>query len=350
MKMIRYSLPDRKGFRQILNGAQCDLYTIANETISLSATSYGARLVSLITKDKEGNDVDVVLGFASVDEYITAHDPYYGAIVGRIANRIKNGTFSLNGKEYHIPINNGPNTLHGGPKGFHAQMWQTAIEEDSITFSRIATDGEEGFPGEVEVKVKYSLNENVLRIEYWMNAKSDTVISLSNHAYWNLSGEGSQSILDHKLFINANTYTPVDGDLIPIGTRENVNGTPFDFLHEKEIGSSIDYRSDQLINGKGYDHNWVLNNTKALRIFSPVSGIAMEIDTDSPGIQFYSGNYLNGNDIGRSGNGYGYRSAFVLEPQQFPNAVNEPSFGNIVLRTNEVRTSWAEYRFFLNSH
>jgi aldose 1-epimerase len=313
-------------------------------------SSYGARLVSLNVPDKNGIMTGVVLGFDSTQQYEQSGGAFYGATIGRYANRLAKGKFVLEGKSYQISINDGVNTLHGGKNGFNSKFWvANQPDEQTIVFSYISKDNEEGFPGNLELTVTYTLTDsNELRIEYNATPDNTTVINLTNHAFFNLNGEGSGNILDHRLQINADYYTPVDSGLIPTGKIEPVRGTPLDFTSSKTIGQQIGDSLQQLKNAHGYDHNFVLNG-KGMKLAAIAvgdqSGIKMEVWTDEPGLQFYSGNFGEGKNKMRKGMD-DFRSAFCLETQHFPDSPNEPSFPSTVLHAGEHYHSVSVYKFF----
>jgi len=342
-------IPPATAFTAVLNGKNSGLWVLQNSLISCAITNYGARLVSLIVSDKQGDRTDVMLGYSSLKEYISASDAYYGAIVGRYANRIANGTFTLDGIHYRLPINNDPNTLHGGPYGFHARVWTVVRASDTLIELRyFSADNEEGFPGNMEVVVTYELIENELHIHYNASTDKPTVINLSNHTYFNLNGEGNGSINAHTLQIAADTYTPVDETLIPTGELASVSGTPFDFRHPRTIGYLLHSADEQLKYAGGYDHNFVLAATAGkpqITITGDKSCITMSILTDQPGMQFYGGNAMSGKDVGKSGRVYGRQHAFVLEPQHFPDSPNHSSFPDTTLRPGDVFTSTSVYSF-----
>src|SRR5215213_260183 len=318
------------------------VYTLKNEAgFEVSVTNYGGAVTSLKTPDRDGNFGEIVLGFETLDEY--ARCPrYFGALIGRHANRIAGGRFSLNGVEYQLPRNNGANHLHGGFKGFDKRVWDVRESEKALHLTYFSKDGEEGYPGNVTASVDYTLLDNELRVDYRATTERDTIVNLTNHSYFNLRGAGT--ILDHELTLNADHFTPVSEDLIPTGEIKPVEGTPMDFRKAKAIGSDL---------GKvagGYDHNFVLNNWDgtlrlAARLYEPVSGRALEILTTEPGMQFYSGNFLDGSLIGRNGVAYALYTGLCLEPQYFPDAPNHPNFPSTVLRPGEAYTQTTIYQF-----
>ena len=332
-------LPSGVGFSQITNGSPSGLYIIHSHDRNCvcAITSYGARLVSLIVPDRKGNPTDVALGYSDIDGYMQLPEDYCGAIVGRCANRIAAGLFVLDGYTYALPINNGHNTLHGGILGFHGRKWEVIdVTGTAVKLRYVSMDGEEGFPGTLTTEVTYAwTDESILSITYQATTEKATLVNLSNHAYFNLSGQGSDTAMDHEIHIDADAITPVDNTLIPTGALMPVRGTPFDFIEPQRIGGRIDSEHEQLRFGAGYDHNFVLNKRSggsSVTLRSPITGIQMDLQTDRPGLQFYSGNFMDGSRKGKSGKPYGHRSAIVLEPQGFPDAIHHPGFPSVVLR------------------
>ncbi len=331
-----------------VDGYRIERYTLANRNgMSVSILTYGGIVQSLTVPDRNGRLDNVVLGFDNLDDYV-AKSPYFGAIVGRYANRIAQGRFTLEGTAYQLPINNGPNSLHGGAKGFDRHVWRASIdsnpERPGLVLTRFSPDGEEGYPGNLDVTIAYSLSDaNELTIFYSATTDTPTVLNLSNHTYFNLAGEGSGSILRHALLLRASHYTPVDASLIPTGEIAPVAGTPFDFTEARVIGDRIDQKGNQqLAFAGGYDHNFVLDRPEDLpfqpafaRVVDPGSGRIMDVSTDQPGVQFYSGNFLDGSFAGASGRIYEQRAGFCLETQHFPDSPNQPHFPSTVLRPGE---------------
>jgi aldose 1-epimerase len=320
------------------------IYTLSNaHGIEARIMTYGASIVSLKTPDRDGHLQNIVLGFNTLDPYL-AGVPYYGATVGRYANRIAQARFTLDGATYNLVANDGPNSLHGGPRGFDKRVWKadaTAFR-NGLKLTYVSAAGEEGYPGQLTAHVTYRLLEDdSLSIEYKATTTAPTPVNLTNHAYFNLSGDPTRSILEHKLTINADRFTPVDATLIPTGELRAVAGTPFDFRSEAVIGARIDADDAQLSVGRGYDHNWVLNAAHgiALRfaalLTDPVSGRVLEVRTTQPGLQFYSGNFMNGKQAGE-GSVYGYRTGLCLETQHFPDSPNQPAFPSTILRPGET--------------
>ncbi|MCC6342626.1 MAG: galactose mutarotase [Bryobacterales bacterium] len=343
----------KQPFGQTRNGEPVELYTLTNSNgVETSITNYGGRVVTLKVPDRAGKFADVVLGFDSLDPYL-GNSPYFGALIGRYGNRIGKARFTLDGKEYKLAANNGPNALHGGVVGFDKVPWkgeEGTGEEPSLKLTYLSKDGEEGYPGNLSVTVVYTLTDrNELRIDYEAATDKDTVLNLTNHSYFNLAGEGVGDILGHEIMINADRFTPIDSGLIPTGELKPVKGTPFDFTKSTAIGARINDRDQQIQFGKGYDHNFVLNGggglALAARVVEPHSGRIMEVLTTQPGVQFYTGNFLDGSVKGKGGKAYPYRSAFCLETQHFPDSPNKPGFPSVVLKPGEKFTSTTVYRF-----
>jgi aldose 1-epimerase len=340
-------------FEKTIDGKQVSLWTLKNKNgVEMCVTNYGGKVVSLLVPDKEDNFVDVVTGYDSIEKYLKSGEIYFGAAIGRVGNRIALGKFSLNGTVYNLAENNGPNHLHGGVKGFHAVVWDAKqIDESTLELSYLAKDMEEGYPGNLQIKMVYKLtDDNEFSIEYYATTDKSTVCNLTHHSYFNLSGEGSETILDHELQINADSFTPTDDGLIPTGEIETVKGTPLDFTTPATIGERIEADYEPLKAGFGYDHNFVLNKAPgklelAATAISPVTGIQMDIYTNQPGIQLYSGNWMNGTEIGKKGNPYLKRAAFCLETQCFPDSPNETDFPSITLNPGETYRHTCIYKF-----
>ena len=333
------------------------LYTLENESgMTVRVTNYGAIITSIIVPDRNGKRADVALGYDRVEDYINAVDkPYFGAVVGRYGNRIAKGEFTLDGETYSLLQNNGENHLHGGAIGFDKVVWAVDeyVEGKSLTLSYLAKDKEEGYPGNLELIIVYTLaDDNSLVVDYHATTDKATPINVTQHTYFNLKGEGQGTILDHKLMLNAKTFTPVDESLIPTGEMPAVAGTPFDFTTAKAIGRDIDQQNEQLVFGLGYDHNWILNKdgkegelSLAAQVHEPSSGRVMEIYTTEPGIQFYCGNFLDGRLKGRSGKPYVHRGGFCLETQHFPDSPNQPNFPSTILKPGETYESKTVFKF-----
>jgi aldose 1-epimerase len=353
------TIPSNKGFQDKVDGIQIDLYVLNNNNnVQAAFTNYGARIVSLLVPDKNGNFTDVVLGFDTLAKYRTSTEPYFGATIGRYSNRIAKGKFSLDCKEYSLPQNNGQNTLHGGLRGFQDVAWNVEMATDnSIQFSYFSKDMEEGFPGNVLAKVSYKLTEdNAVEIKYHASTDKDTVFNMTNHAFFNLNGEGSGTILNHILQINADKYTPVDKSLIPTGEICSVNGTALDFTEPKTIGKDIESVESQIIIGQGYDHNYVLNThgesklNFAARVTGDKSDIQMDVYTEEPGMQFYSGNFMQSINSLKSGLKDDFRTSFALETQHFPDSPNHSNFPSTLLEEGDIYKSTSIYKFSISDN
>ena len=346
-------LLDSKNFEREIEGKRVHLYTLKNKNgLVAQITNYGGRVVSLWTPDKAGNLEDIVLGYETLEGYQKPNEAYFGALVGRYANRIGKATFQLNEKTYTLAANNGENHLHGGIKGFSHVVWAARpINPQQLELTYLSPDGEEGYPGNLNVKVVYSLTDaNELKVEYTATTDQATPVNLTHHSYFNLNGAGNGNIHNHILRLNANRYTPVDKGLIPNGELASVANTPMDFRQARAIGQRIDEDFEQLKHGGGYDHNWVLNSKGnklmlAAEVYAPKSGRSMEVYTNEPGIQFYAGNFLDGSDMGKNGKNYPRRSAFCLETQHFPDSPNKENFPTTILQINEVYYSICSYKF-----
>ena len=347
-------LPNRSDFRDSLDGKATDLFFLRNQRgMQAAITNYGARLIALTVPDSNGKFMDVIVGSDKMSEFKQGKEAFFGAIVGRYANRIAKGKFKLDGVAYNLAINNAPNHLHGGIKGFGSVVWTPgAATDSSLVLTYFSKDMEEGYPGNLNVKVTYTLkDDNSLQIDYEATTDKKTVVNLTNHSYFNLNGQGSGSILNHLLMINADHYTPVDSTLIPNGKIELVSGTPFDFRKPAAIGSRINEDHIQLKYGKGYDQNFVLNpgKTAALNLAAQAtgdqSGIVMEIFTKEPGVQFYTGNFMAGANTVKSGKKDDYRTAFCLETQHFPDSPNQPLFPSTALEPGKTYQTSTVYKF-----
>jgi aldose 1-epimerase len=339
-------------FEFTVDGKQVKLFTLKNSKgMEVQLTNYGASIVVLKVPDKQGVTDDVVLGYDSIQGYINGKS-YFGCVAGRYANRIANAKFSLEGNAYTLAANNGVNSLHGGVKGFDKQVWDAVQEGNRVTFTYVSADGEEGYPGKLTVTLTYSLDSNANRLQLQYGATTDkaTVLNLANHSYFNLEGQGKGTILDHEIMINAPSFTPVDSALIPTGVLQRVAGTPFDFTIPTKIGAGINDTSDlQIKFGLGYDHNFVLTPgdgilRSAAKVVAPQSGRTLEVLTTEPGVQFYTGNFLNGSEKGK-GSVYGHRSGFCLETQHFPDSPNQPFFPSTVLKPGETFQSTTVFAF-----
>lgn len=333
----------KESFTGVHNGKPVGLYTLKNKNgLVAQITNYGAIIVSIFTPDRKGNMADIVQGYDTISEYISGNGPYMGAVCGRSANRIALGKFTLLGKEYTLAVNNGPNHLHGGLTGFNKVVWDvTGSSSAHVAMEYLSKDMEEGYPGNLRVGVTYSLtDENELRIDYQATTDKTTIVNLASHSYFNLAGEGSGSIYDHELMINAAFFTPTDDTSVPTGEILSVKGTPMDFTTPRKIGAAIDNDYDQLKYGAGYDHNFVLNHRTgtpglAAVAHDPGSGRVMEIFTTQPGVQLYTANWID-NEPGKGGKKYGRRWAFCLETQHFADAINKPHFPSTILNPGDI--------------
>jgi aldose 1-epimerase len=322
-------------FGKMPDGTPVEVFTLSDGAVEARIISYGGILVSLKTPDRNGNSADVVLGFDDLDGYVSnsngPHGAFFGALVGRYANRIANGTFTLDGKKYSLPINNAPNSLHGGPHGFNNVVWKAKEIADGVELTYLSKNGEAGYPGDLTATVRYTLERGELKIDYSATTDKDTVVNLTNHSYFNLAGAGKGDILNHQLTLYASRFTPVDATLIPTGELKPVAGTPFDFTKATAVGARIDADDEQIKLGHGYDHNWVLDATGgklalAADVFDPASGRVLQVLTTQPGIQFYTSNFLDGSVKGKGGVSYGLHAALCLETQHFPDSPNHPDF------------------------
>lgn len=341
------------GFTGKVDDKDVQMYVLTNSKgAEATVLNYGAKIVSLSVPDKNGKLMDVVLGHNNLAEYLSSEEPYFGAVCGRTGNRIAKGKFTLDGVTYQLAINNGPNNLHGGLKGFNAVVWDAKqIDNQTLELEYLSKDGEEGFPGNLSVKITYKLtDENAFEIDY--NARTDkaTILNLTNHSYFNLSGEGDPSVHDHSLVMHASTYLPTDDTAIPYGKPEEVKGTPFDFTTVHTIGERIEEDFEQLHFGKGYDHTFVLDKKDgeyalAVECSSPKTGIEMKVYTTEPGVQVYTGNWMSGNFEGKHGHRYPARAAVCFETQHFPDSINKPEYPSVVLRPGEIFKSKTVFAF-----
>jgi aldose 1-epimerase len=331
--------------------ASSKVYKLANNNgMSIEVISLGGKVRSIAVPDREGKIADIALGYDSATQYIKG-DAFFGATIGRYGNRIGGARFTLEGTEYKLAVNNGENSLHGGPGGFHNVMWNIKeLGPQSLELTYLSKDGEEGYPGNLNVRIVYTLtDENEFRIDYEATTDKATVVNLTNHSYFNLKGEGNGDILDHEIVINADKFVPIDQGLIPTGDLKSVKGTPFDFTKPHKIGERIDAKDQQIEFGRGYDHTFVLNKKGndlelAATVTESTTGRKMEVWTTEPGIQFYTGNFLNGKP-GKGNKPYLYRSAFCLETQHFPDSPNKPQFPSAVLRPGETYKTTTVYKF-----
>ncbi len=343
----------RGPFGQTPDGTPVEIFTLRNALgAEARICTYGGILVSLKVPDRNGRMGDVVLGYDTLAEYIK-NNPYFGSLIGRYGNRIAKGRFTLDGKEYQLALNDGPNHLHGGLKGFDKVVWHArpfqADQGPALELTYLSPDGEEGYPGNLDVTAVYTWrDDNTLRLDFTATTTRPTIVNLTDHSYFNLAGHGD--ILGHEVMINASRFTPVDETLIPTGELRPVDGTPFDFRQATPIGARINRADEQLKFGKGYDHNWVINNpagqleTQA-RVYDPESGRVLEVLSTEPGLQFYSGNFLDGTITGKGGWNYKLRNAFCMEPQHFPDSPNHPNFPSVVLRPGQTYRNTIMYRF-----
>jgi aldose 1-epimerase len=340
-------------FGKTADGQPVEIYTLTNANgVEIKALNYGCIITSLKVPDRAGKMADVVLGYDTLDGYLKA-SPYFGAVVGRYGNRIAKGQFTLDGKTYKLATNNGPNHLHGGNRGFDKVVWKATPKNGSdrvgVEFTRTSPDGEEGYPGSLQATVTYTLTDaNALVVEYRAVTDKATPVNLTQHSYFNLAGDGD--ILGHELTIHASRYTPVDDTLIPTGELATVDGTPFDFRKLTAIGARIATENAQLKNGGGYDHNWVLNRSgsglqPAARLVDPKSGRTLDVATTEPGLQFYSGNFLDGTITGKGGHVYRHRTGLSLETQHYPDSPNHPNFPSTILRPGETYSSQTVFTF-----
>ena len=342
----------KTAFGKLPDGTTAEIYTLKNEEIEVRIANYGARIVAIETKDRDGKMGDVVLGYDSVEGYVAEErsKTYVGAIVGRYGNRIRNGKFTIDGHEYQIPLNNGANALHGGPHGFDDQIWAVKELADGVEMTLVSKDGDMGFPGTLTLHVRYTLVGSALHINYAATTDKTTVVNVTNHAYFNLAGDGSGPILPEVMQINADEYTPVDAGLIPVGGAKPVAGTPFDFNKPTVIGERIHEANEQLKFGGGYDHNWILRGKPgemkvAARVYDPKSGRVLTESTTEPGVQFYSGNAIPGLYKGKTGVVYGKYAGFCLETQHYPDSPNQPEFPSTVLKPGVTMRSETVYAF-----
>ena len=341
-------------FETLLDGKEVTLYTLKNADLTMQVTNFGARVVSLWTPDKNGNYEDIVLGYDNIDKYINnPGERFLGAVVGPYANRIAGGTYTICNETYTFPQNNNGQTLHGGLKGLDMVVWDVFAADDStLVLSYTHPDGQDGMPGNLEIFMTYTLtSSNEFKVEYLAQTDKPTHVNLSHHSFFNLKGEGNGTINDHILYINGSKTTPVNEVLIPTGDIADVTGTPFDFRKAKAIGTDLYVENEQLKNGSGYDHNWVLDRQTpdqlemAASVLEPASGRCMEVWTDQPAIQFYGGNFFDGTTDGKYGKALRYRESIALETQKYPDSPNHPHFPSTLLKPGEDYTHICVYRF-----
>ena len=344
-------IPEASAYSRTINGKQTQLFVLKNAAgMQVAITNYGAYLLGAWVPDQKGSLTSVILGFADIDGLLKQRN-YYGATVGRYANRIGGGKFTLEGQEYNLSINNGPNSLHGGIDNFSSRVWDVVQADDQmIVLELLSEDMNEGYPGNLKVKVTYTLtNDNAINIAYEATTDKTTIINLTNHSYFNLNGEGNGDILDHVIQIAADKYTPIDATLIPTGEIATVTNTPFDFTTAEVIGKRIDADHLQIGFGKGYDHNFVLNkhdlNTSVTTVIGDKTGIKMQVFTDQPGMQFYTGNFMSGANTIRANVGDIARTGFALETQHFPDSPNKPHFPTVALKPGEIYRTQTTYKF-----
>ena len=349
--VARTEVAERSGGK-LPDGRAVAIYTLKSDKMEVEVMNYGGDVLSIKVPDKNGKMADVVLGFDDPSGYYEANhakgNPYFGALIGRYGNRIAHARFSLDGKEYALAKNNGENTLHGGPNGFHSQLWTGEIIPDGVQLKYLSKDGEEGYPGNLTVTVKYTVKGNELKIDYAATTDKDTVLNLTNHSYFNLSGQGNGTILGDELKLNASRFTPVDSGLIPTGQLKPVAGTPFDFTKAHTVGERIQADDEQLKLGHGYDHNFVLDGKgmrEAAEVYDPASGRVLTVTTDQPGVQFYTSNFLDGSLSGKGGVAYPRNAALCLETQYFPDSPNHPEFPTTELKPGEKFHSTTIFRF-----
>jgi aldose 1-epimerase len=332
------------------DGTAIDLYTLKSDGIEAKVMTYGARVVEIKTADRTGKMANVVLGYSSLDGYLDDKTSYFGAVVGRYGNRIAFGKFSLDGHLYQIPTNDHANSLHGGTVGFDKLVWQAKPIADGVEMMLVSKDGDQGYPGTLTVHVRYTVHHAALRIDYIATTDKDTVVNLTNHSYFNLAGDGKGTILHDELTIPADQYTPIDAGLIPTGVLAPVEGTPFDFRKATAIGARINDNNEQLKLAGGYDQNWVLRGKNgelktAARVYDPESGRVLTVTTTQPGVQFYTGNFLNGTKYGKAQESHAYRSALCLETQHFPDSPNHPAFPTTELKPGETMHTTTTFTF-----
>jgi aldose 1-epimerase len=338
-------------FGHLPDGAAVETYTLKSSAVEVQLISYGARVVSLLTPDRTGKFADITLGYASLAPYVENANAYFGVIAGRYANRIANGRFTLDGHTIQTTLNDGVNMLHGGVEGFDKRNWSAKVIPDGVEFELLSPDGDQGFPGALSIQVRYTLHGATLRIEYLATTGKTTVVNLTNHAYFNLAGEASGTILAHQLTLESDAFTPIaDAAAIPTGEIRPVAGTPFDFTQSTVIGDRIAASDDQLVFGRGYDHNWIVRGDAgtlrpAAVAHDPATGRVLTVATTEPAIQFYSGNFLDGSLVGKGGVAYVQRSGFCLETQGFPDAPNHPNFPTTTLHPAETYRSTTTWTF-----
>jgi aldose 1-epimerase len=342
-------------FGKMPDGTQIEAYTLTDGSVEATIITYGGIVVSLKTPDRNGNSADIVLGFDNLDGYVSNSNAekggaFFGALIGRYGNRIAKGQFTLDGKTYNLPINNAPNSLHGGPHGFNNQVWKGKEIPGGVELTYVSKAGEAGYPGTLTSVVRYTLAGGELKLDYSATTDKDTVVNLTNHSYFNLAGQGKGDILGNMLTLQASKFTPVDSGLIPTGELKPVDGTPFDFTKSTAVGARIEADDEQIKLGHGYDHNWVLDSKDgkvalAAEVYEPTTGRVLQVSTDQPGIQFYTGNFLDGTIKGKGGVSYGRRSALCLETQHFPDSPNHPDFPTTELKPKQKYHTVTIFKF-----
>lgn len=357
---LQVQLLSEDNFKNTIAGKATSLFTLTNSNgMVVQITNFGGRVVSLWVPDRNYNMLDIVTGFKSLAEYQQANEAYFGALIGRYGNRIARGKMKIKGIEYQLAINNGENHLHGGPNGFHNVVWDARLfkneqQEDALELNYLSKDGDEGYPGNLSVKVIYTLtNQNELKIEYSATTDKATPVNLTHHSFFNLHGFNSgiaREINSHRMQIHASYYNPTDKGLIPTGEIAPVDGTPMDFRQPTTIGERVNDTFEALKNGKGYDHNWILDKTsdtltEAAVIYEPSNGILMRVFTDEPAMQFYGGNFFEGKDTGKYGEVYNYRTSFAMETQHYPDSPNHPAFPNTIVHPGEKYEHICIYKF-----
>ncbi|AFL88372.1 galactose mutarotase-like enzyme [Terriglobus roseus DSM 18391] len=341
----------KAAFGTTKDGKAVDIYTLKDASLEVKIITYGARIQSVLAPDSHGKVGNVVLGAANLDGYVNDGGTYFGAVVGRYGNRIAKGQFTIDGKTFHVPINNNGQSLHGGTDGFSARVWTAKVIPEGVEMTLVSPDGDQGYPGELTAHVRYTLKGHALQIAYSATTTKATVLNLTNHSYFNLGGEGNGTIVNHKVQIDADRYTPVDSVLIPTGDLPPVAGTPFDFRTPHTIGERVDTKNDQLKLGGGYDHNWVLNGKSgvlrtAAVVSEPTSGRTLTVSTTEPGVQFYTGNSMkDGVNTGTGGAKYVRRGGFCLETQHFPDSPNHPAFPSTLLKPGQTFHSMTVFTF-----
>jgi aldose 1-epimerase len=347
--MIAQASVTKANFGTTHDGQAVEIYTLKSDALEVRIMTYGARIVSIAAPDRDGKAGNVALGFSALDGY-EADPNHLGAVVGRYGNRIANGRFTLDGHEYHLPINNNGQSLHGGTRGFGNLVWQGKSIADGVEMTLVSKDGDQGYPGTLTAHVRYTLHHDALRVDYVASTDKPTVVNLTNHTYFNLSGDHTKTILSDELMLPADKYTPVNAVLIPIGELAPVEGTPFDFRKSTVIGARIHEDNAQLKIAGGYDLNWVLRGANgekktAARVYDPVSGRVLTVTTTEPGVQFYSGNFLDGTKYGSAGESHAKNTGLCLETQHFPDSPNHPDFPTTTLKPGETFKSETVFKF-----